>query len=269
MTKGTLGIIGCPILEDEIVYSLMSDAEEKDVYVIDTEPAHTLKNKLQLKGIKFTLIDEWDFDKRFYEIDDKRFNVIILMDKLGLHARPDFLRSTLEEQMTWYQDRFDSIALYYGMCGNAGWDVSEWASKKLRIPVFVFRDKNGEVCDDCIGVAVGGHTNYYRFVKKYTGMLFVTPAIAENWDLFSKELNFLKGFDALDIHTIKEVFRLFGYKNMVKIDTGIGISGDTLEKGFAHVSEITGLAPVTAEQGWADMYPTERIYRDAKGALGR
>ena len=269
MVKGTLGIIGCPILEDEIVYSVRNDKEEKNVYVVNTPPAHTIIPKFGSNGISIKLIDEWDFDKGFYEIDEERYNIIVIMDKLGLHSRPDELRSTLEEQMKWYQERFDSVALYYGMCGNAGWDVSAWASKKLKIPVFVFRDRNGEVCDDCIGVAVGGHSNYYKFVKKYTGMLFVTPAIAQNWNEFSKELNFVKGFEVLDIHTVKEVFELFGYKKMVKIDTGIGITGEALEKGFANVSEITGLEPVAAEPGSADLYPTERLYREAKGALNR
>jgi len=267
MVKGTLCMIGCPVLEDEMIYSLNSDKDDRIVYLVDSPPAHSIKRKLELNGIPFTSVDEWDFDKGYYDIDVERFNIVIIMNKLGLHSRPDVLRSTIEEQIKWYQDRFDAIALYYGMCGNAGWDVSEWASKKLRIPVFVFRDRNGEVCDDCIGVAVGGHSEYYAFVKRYTGMLYVTPAIAENWDDFAKEVNFLKGFEVLDIHSIKEVFRLFGYKNMVKIDTGIGIKGDALEKGFRRISEITGLGPVTPEPGLADMYPTERIYKDAKVSL--
>jgi len=269
MTKGTLGMIGCPILEDEMIYSLSTDDEDKDIYLVDSPQAHSIKRKLELNGIAFTSVDEWDFDKGYYEIDDERFNVIIIMNKLGLHSRPDELRSTIEGQIKWYRDRFDVIALYYGMCGNAGWDVSEWASKKLRMPVFVFRGGDGEVCDDCIGVAVGGHSKYYAFVKKYTGMLYVTPAIAENWNDFAKEMNMLRGFEALDIHSVKEMFQLFGYKNMVKIDTGIGIKGDALEEGFLRISEITGLGPVTPEPGLTDMYPTDRIYREAKGALRR
>ncbi|MDR0335329.1 MAG: DUF1638 domain-containing protein [Methanomassiliicoccaceae archaeon] len=267
MVSGTLCIIGCPILEDEIIYSLRTDPDEKNVYLIDSPPAHTLKKKLELNGIPFVSIDEWDFDKGFYEIEEKKFNVIVIMNKLGLHSRPDELRRTIEEQMRWYRDRFDAIALYYGMCGNAGWDVSKWASKILSIPVFVFRDRKEEVCDDCIGVAVGGHSEYYAFVRKYTGMLFVTPAIAENWDDFAKEMNMLKGFDVLGIHSVKEMFALFGYKNMVRLDTGIGISGGVLDKSFQHISEITGLLPVTAAPGSADMYPTERLYKDAKGSL--
>ncbi|MDR0198223.1 MAG: DUF1638 domain-containing protein [Methanomassiliicoccaceae archaeon] len=269
MVKGTLGIIGCPILEDELVYSLSTDPERKNVYVVDTPPARTLRRKLKLRGVPFSLIGERDFDRGRYGLDENGFNVIVIMNKLGLHARPDVLRRALEEQLTDDGGRFDAVALYYGMCGNAGWDVSEWASEHLSIPVFVFRGRDGRVCDDCIGVAVGGCSEYYGLVKRYTGMFYVTPAIAENWDEFSRELNFLKGFEVLDIHTTKEVFRLFGYKNAVRIDTGIGIKGDALDESCERFRNITGLEFVTPEKKITDMYPTERIYKDAKGALER
>ncbi|MDR1691063.1 MAG: DUF1638 domain-containing protein [Candidatus Methanoplasma sp.] len=270
MANGTLGIIGCPILEDEIIYSIYTDKEEKRIYLIDTPPAHTLREKLRLKGIPFELIDEWEFSNGYSDAMMKSgFNVVILMNKLGLHSQPAVLRQFLEDQLRQYHARFDSIALYYGMCGNAGWDVSEWASKTLGSRVFVFRDKNNDVCDDCIGVAVGGHSRYCDFVRKYAGMFFVTPAIAENWTEFSKELDMCKGFEIMDIFTVKEVFEVYGYKNAVKIDTGIGITGEDFDRGCLSLSEETGLELITAEPGSADLYPLERIYRDAKGALNQ
>jgi hypothetical protein len=268
MAKGTLGIIGCPILEDEIIYSLCKESEEKKVYLVDTVPARTLKKKLELHRIPFSLIGEWDFENGFTEVDrDKGFNIVIYMNKLGLHSKPANLRQKLEEEMVLYQSRFDVIALYYGMCGNAGWDVSKWATKALSIPVFVFRDDNEDVCDDCIGVAVGGHSRYCDFVKKYTGMFFVTPAIAENWDEFSDELDFTKGFEIMNIHTVKEVFEVYGYKKAVKIDTGLGTGKEAFEKGCERFSEITGLEFITAAPELINMYPTERLYSDAKSAM--
>ncbi|MCL2142784.1 MAG: DUF1638 domain-containing protein [Methanomassiliicoccaceae archaeon] len=267
MAKGTVCIIGCPILEDEIVYSLCNDKDEKNVFIVDTEPAHTLKKKLTTKGIPFTLLDEWEFDKGFCEMDENDLNIVVIMNKLGLHSEPDVLRKTLEDQLKQYQNRVDAVAVYYGMCGNACWDISKFASSSVDVPAFVFRDANEDVCDDCIGVALGGHQKYYSFVKKYPGMLYVTPAIAENWDGFSKEMDMCKGFEILDIHSLKGVFELFGYKKAVKIDTGIGTGGDAFEKGCARVSEATGLELVTPPDGSVDLYPTERIYRDAKAAL--
>ena len=269
MAKGTLGIIGCPILEDEIVYSLRKEADEKKVYVVDTPPSLSLRKKMDLFGIPYSPIGEWDFRNGYAEIDrDNGFNIVVLMKKLGLHAYPEKLRAELEDEMMFCQGRMDVIALYYGMCGNAGWDPSEWAAGSLNIPVFVFRDENEDVCDDCIGVAVGGHSRYCDFVKKYTGMLFVTPAIAGNWEDFKKELDMVKGFEIMGIFTTKEVFELFGYKNAVKIDTGIGIKGEELERGCESLSKDTGLAFITAAPGSANIYPTDRLYKDAKDSLG-
>jgi hypothetical protein len=266
MVKGTLGIIGCPILEDEIVYSLNNE-KDAQMYVVDNDPSQTLIKKLKLKGIPFIPVDEWEFNNGFIDIDRDSFNIVVIMDKLGLHSQPKFLRQTLEEQLVQHQNRFDSVALYYGMCGNAGWDVSQWAAKKLKVPVFVFRDRDERVCDDCIGVAVGGCSQYYALVKRHTGRLFVTPAIAGNWEAFSKEMDMLKGYDILGINNLAEMFNLFGYTHAVKIDTGIGVKGEELEMGFDNVARSTGLKMVTLEPGTVDMYPTERIYRDAKNAL--
>jgi hypothetical protein len=262
-----MGVIGCPILEDELVYSLCNDREHRNLFVVDGPVSRSFRDKLSKKGLPFTPIDGWEFDNGFVEIDETAFNIVVIMNKLGLHSDPKLLRKTLEDQLIQYRHRFDSVALYYGMCGNAMWDVSKWASASLNRPVFVFRDENDEVCDDCIGVAVGGHSCYCDFVRKHAGMLFVTPAIAGNWKDFSKEMDMVKGYDIMDIHTVKGVFELFGYKYMVKIDTGIGISGEELEEGFRHVSEITGLEMTMPRSGSVDLYPAERLYSDAKGAL--
>jgi len=270
MVKGTMGIIGCPILEDEIVHSLSTDADEKNIYLVDTHAAQTFKKKLHANDIPFSGIGEWDFDNYCYDLDPERFNVIVIMNRLGLHSKPEFLRRTIEEQIKFYKNRFDSVALYYGTCGNARWDASRWASEhRLGIPVFMMRDRNEEVCDDCIGVAVGGRSGYGDLVKRYTGKFYVTPAIAENWDMYAKELEFCKGFDIMNVHTVKEVFRVYGYRGAVMIDTGLGIKGEDLEACCEHFVNITGLEIITPNPCPADIYPVERIYRDAKGALRR
>ena len=268
MVRGTLCIIGCPVLEDEIVHSLISDKEEKNLYVIDTVSSHTLIKKLERTEIKFSILDQWDFDNGYAEMSEDEFNIVIIMNDLGLHSRPEFLRGTLDDQVKKYRNRADVISLYYGMCGNYGWDPSEH-SDELGIPVFVLRDRNNEVCDDCIGVAVGGRSEYGGFVKKHPGMLYVTPAIAENWGKYSDELDFCKGFEVMNIHTVKEVFRVYGYKNAVMIDTGIGIRGEELSESRRRFSEETGLEFITPDPKVADNYPSERMYGDAKDALNR
>ena len=77
MTKGILGAIVCPMLEDELIHSLSTDPEEKSVYVIDTPYNGSLKRKLEYYGVPFTEIDEFDFLNHGAGIDRDRFNVVI------------------------------------------------------------------------------------------------------------------------------------------------------------------------------------------------
>jgi len=71
----------------------------------------------------------------------------------------------------------------------------------------------------------------------------------------------------MGITTIKGVFELFGYKNAVKIDTGIGIKGEELDKRCEHLSEVMGLEFVVADPKEVDLYPAKRLYKDSKDAL--
>ena len=37
MTKGILGLIACPMVDDNLVYSLSKDPEEKNIVIIDND----------------------------------------------------------------------------------------------------------------------------------------------------------------------------------------------------------------------------------------
>jgi hypothetical protein len=60
MTSGILGIIACPMLEDELVYSMGTDPESKTIYVIDNDHSKSLKDKLIFHDIPFVSISEYD-----------------------------------------------------------------------------------------------------------------------------------------------------------------------------------------------------------------
>ena len=58
MTRGILGVIACPMLEDELIYSVSHDPEEKNVCVLDTPYNGSLKRKLKSNGVRYTTMDE-------------------------------------------------------------------------------------------------------------------------------------------------------------------------------------------------------------------
>ncbi len=266
MTKGVLGVIACPMLEDELVFSLNSDLEGKTIYVVDNQHANSFKRKMDKNNISYTDISESQFFGPLKELDRDTFNIVILMNTLGLHEEPKDLRSVVEEQVMKSQDGFDALMLYYGTCGNHGWDISKWAAENGLKPVTIFRDENGKICDDCIGVAVGGCEQYFNLLKKYTGMLFLTPNMATSWDPFSKSMELFKGTDTTNEENMRELFRICGYKYAVKIDTGLGDQED-FQKCAEKVSKSMNLELIYADDSWPCLEPTNRIYSESKSYL--
>ena len=140
MTRGVLTVIGCPILEDELIYCLRRDTEDKDIYLVEAEPSKSLRAKLDRHGIPYIEIDGRAFNNGLETFEPSRFSIVIKMLDLGLHAEPKDLRAKIEEEIADASASSGVIAIYYGMCGNYGWDISKWAEEKWLGPVFVFRD---------------------------------------------------------------------------------------------------------------------------------
>lgn len=223
MVKGTMGVIACPMLEDELVFGIQDDPEPKNVYIVDGEYVRTIRGKLDRRSIPYTMVDEYGFMTGM-DMDPDGFNIVIMMNPTKLHMEPEKLREHLKDQLRMLAGRFDVLALYYGMCGSYGWDPSAWAKENgIPTPVTVFHDNNGEVCDDCVSVAVGGREEYRDLVKNYTGMLFLTPAFATSWDEYplgnEKEW---AGFYSSAEEYMRDLFKWGHYEYALRIDTGLG-----------------------------------------------
>ena len=271
MTRGTLCVIACPMLEDELIYSLGKDPESKRVYVLDTPYNGSLRRKMEQKGVEYETADEWDFMNGALDLDRDGFNVVIRMKNLALHAEPKELMQNLENDLVMLQGRVDAVAMYYGMCGNYGMDLTKWAKENLNYPVATFRDGKGRVCDDCVGVAVGGLDGYQRLIKEYTGVMLFTPAVATNWEDFLGASDMAKGLDVLGPGNKKEqmkwMLEMCGYNSVVQIDTGLEDRAefDAATKDFA---DCMGLRILQADPDYADKGPADRIYTESKGYLG-
>lgn len=266
MASGVLTVIGCPILEDELVYSILKDDEVKDIYLVKTEPSKSIKKKLKRYDIPFKSIDEQDFINRIETFDLSRYSIVIKMLDMGLHREPKDLRTKVEEEVTLVSNVSDVIALYYGTCGNYGWDISKWAKEEGLCPVIVFRDVNDKVCDDCISVAVGGVDNYLKLLKAHTGHMLFTPNVAINWDDFLEANDLFKGFPEKSVENLKWLFEQCNYDSVLELDTGLGDSNE-MRKAIKEFAETYDFKIVKADGHWTDLYPAKRIYQDAKQLL--
>lgn len=279
MVSGVLGIIACPMLEDELLHSLLCDSEEKEVWVIDDEHAEAFRGMADRRGLVYRLATRRDFYRDGIPFDRSKFNVVIQFNDLALHKDPKELREKIERQVAEIQPHIDALGLYYGMCGNFGWDVSEWADRQGFKPVCVFRDMNGMVCDDCVGVAIGGGRRYTDLTKRYTGMLYLTPAIASNWEVFTGAMDGMGDIEQMD-PSVKEYFgitdsksyirwmmSIAGYEYGLKIDTGLEESEERYEADCASALKQLNLKPLDIEEGWVTLQPADDIYAECKRNL--
>lgn len=266
MTSGILTVLGCPILEDELIYGIINDDEDKDIFLIETEPSKSLVGKFKRKGIPYEVIDESEFISNGIVNDTSDFSIVIKMLDMALHREPADLRSTIEEEVFRISDASDVVALYYGLCGNFGWDMTQWAKENRLCPVVVFRDREGNVCDDCIAVAVGGTGKYRELLREHTGRMYFTPGVATNWNDFLAANELFGSCWGCGVERLKWIFEQCNYDSVVEIDTGLGDFHE-MRKSTVEFAETYDFKIIEAGDYWPDLYPARKIYDEAKKAL--
>jgi Protein of unknown function (DUF1638). len=266
MVKGNLGAVVCPILEDELVYSLSNDGEEKNIFLLENNNNKDISIKLTRNGLKYTMLDERMFMNGMESLPENAFNIIILMKDMGLHAEPEILKDNLRETLTFMQSHVDAFVLYYGLCGNANKGLEEWTAVNLTKPVTIFRDSSGKMCDDCIGVAVGSTEKYYNLQKKYTGVLYYTPAMATKWKDFFTTNDMFRGVESKNYDRIKMVLEMCDYHDVLMVPTGLGDEKE-FEDSLKEFADEFNFNIRYLEPGWVTLEPTEKIYKDAKASL--
>jgi len=266
--SGILGVMACPILEDELIYSMSKDKDISSVYLLENRHARSIKIKLARKEIPYRIIGEEEFLDGSFCISDDGYVMVIWMMDLGLHEEPRDLRAALEECMIKMQERVDAIALYYGLCGNGMKDVDVWANEHLNVPVTIFRDNDGNIVDDCISAAIGGKDQYLKLLRKYPGIMYFTPAFATNYDDLLGRMELFKGVDVGDESMLKMVFEMADYHEVMKVDTGLG-DEEEFQAATEKFADRLGFEILTLEDGWCTLEPADRIYQEAKDFLDK
>lgn len=215
--RGILGVIGCPIMEDEIVYAVKRDEDISKVYVIDNEDSRNLVRKLRSASMEPTVVSE----EEAAAISSDGFSVLILMESVALHENPSELRVKVASSVKRYMSKCRSILLFYGLCGNAFKDMSQ-VRDGASPPLFILTDTEGRTVDDCIAAVLGGTDGYLRLLRRYPGVFYLTPAWAENWKDMIYKMEVTRGSSRDDLSTLKWLFDLAGYRKALKLDTGLG-----------------------------------------------
>ena len=264
--KGRLGMIVCPMLEDEAIYNIKNDPEIDDVYLVNTAFNETIIPKLKQHGVNYQTIStvkalSGDFDK-------DRYSVIIWVMFMGLHEDIDILNMEITNQIITMCRSVDSIMLYYGRCGRGLDNICKWAEVNIPIPVMIFRNRDGTMCDDCICVPVGGTDRYLSLLRKYPGRLYFTPAMASNFEGFLSSMELFNGLDTKNTEIMRLILDMAGYTEVMEFQTGMG-DQKNFKENIRQFTEKYGLEWKKLEEGWADSSLTDMNYNNAKKTMTR
>lgn len=226
-----LSIIACRMFEDEIVTMVENHGSINTLVLIDDENIAGIALKLNKCGCIYTLLPLDNVKQFITDAPVDHIIVVIHMLELALHAIPENLKKTVYgkiEQMSPYSQ---TVLLFYGLCGNVLGKV-EAEMSKCSCPVYILKEENGEIVDDCIGAVLGGRAAYLSKLKSFKGVgtFFMTPMWAANWKEMIKSAGITN--DPTNIKMAKYVFDYAGYKKVAKVNTGL-----RYEEGFDNMVE--------------------------------
>jgi hypothetical protein len=250
-----ISVIGCEILEDEIIYLVENHEDIDNVVVLKNEDTERLMIKLEkfdssriheVESLNDPIIDEL-----------KGLTLIVWIKPMALHSKPDKLRDDVISSIKELERCSDCIILFYGLCGNAFKKIED-IEADFNVPVIILRDSTGEVVDDCIGLVLGGSEKYLENLRKFSGTFFLTPMWADNWREMFNKVQILEDPD--DVEGAKYVFDCVGYKRVVKLDTGLGEEN----KFEDQVQEFADLFEFERDRVPGTLEIIDRIFTEAK-----
>ncbi|MFA5311804.1 MAG: DUF1638 domain-containing protein [Methanomassiliicoccales archaeon] len=257
--KGTIGIIGCRMFEDEIVYIIEMDDHISNVFIIQNDDSPDIVKKINEKGLgcTVTVIDEKDVPM---VSENEGLSILIWIKPMALHSSPEKLKQDILTTLGKLDTTCSSILLFYGLCGNAFKNIVK-DTASCKVPVIILKDSGDKIVDDCIGTVLGGTDEYYEQLKKSSGTFFLTPMWASNWRELFHKVQILP--DPNDIEGARYIFQAVGYKKVCKMETNLG-DQDRFNKD---IDEFAGLFDFKKGSVPCTMEVVELSYKRSKEAM--
>jgi hypothetical protein len=225
-----LTILGCKMLQDEIVWLFENDSQIDNIIVLETGEHLEFIKKLDEQGIPYKLQPS-DVQPTMPE-NEEDFTIIVNIVELGLHMYPKDLKAYMHEEIERTALYSDGILLFYGLCGNALEKIEEkFESLANGCKVRILRDNDGRVVDDCIGATVGGCASYLKLLKENSKepAMFFTPMFARYWNQIDKISDYSKDPEE-QIKMHKMLLDAANYSRVAKVKTGLTYTRDFDEK---------------------------------------
>ncbi|WP_370574421.1 DUF1638 domain-containing protein [Methanomethylovorans sp.] len=235
-----LSILGCKILQDELVWLLSNDPQVMQIVIVASGNISEFAEKLDGQDIHYKVLPFEKIPRVLERTDKDKLTVVVNLMELGLHAVPSELKSRVYQnigEMTLFSD---GILIFYGLCGNVLGNVEEdFCLEKDGCTVRILRDSE-RIVDDCIGATVGGGANYLKLLKTHSKepAFFFTPMYASSW----KEVISLNKYHPdpeKALKMAKMVNDSAGYSRVAKVSTGLNYVKD-IDKKIEEFADLFG-----------------------------
>lgn len=253
-----LVIIGCEVLQDEVVHLLKADHAIAKIILVPGSGEDVLRSKLISSGMGGKVTSAaMPLDRTSLP---PGYSVMVLLNSMAYHANPDALQAVVREEVKAADSVADSILVFYGLCGNSLINIDAMA-QNFEAPLTIVRDRQGKIADDCVGMLLGDRKKYLELLRSTTGSLYMSPAWAENWRKFMQDIQMVQ--DINDLGGAKMVFQYMGYKKIIMLETGLGHR----ENFYKMVGEVADIFGFVIEKIPCTMTRIESAYQTAKGYL--
>ncbi len=219
---GTLGMIGCNTLADEIAYLLFRDRQIAWVFVISNpEGVAFIARKInRLLADRTSLVQESDLG---HLEPAPGFKIVLWVIPSSLHTSPSSLHRVLEDTTARMSCSADSIFIVHGLCGIHRREASGLI-EKAKVPVNFLTYPDGEIADDCFGSLIGSREGYLDFIKKHKFAMFVHGGYAEYMMGKHEDLDLMTMVTKFE--ELEFVLSTLGFKTIVKLEADVGDAGE-------------------------------------------
>ena len=192
-----LSIVACGMLEDELVHILSKDSELKQLIVVENRGNLEFLRKLKSKNctLRTVFLDkipmlledaDWLNSRTFVKflslvpffkknhkkrelIERKKVTIVVNLLRLDLHSDLEQLKAKVYENIREMAYFSDNILIFYGVCGHTLGKLKEDFAD-LGCSLSVLKDKEEEMIEDCISLALGGNEAYARCMLDFRGI---------------------------------------------------------------------------------------------------
>ena len=231
-----LGILACRIFEDELIHLLKKKNDFDQIILFNNKESQiSFESKLITFHVPYqTCMSYSEFNSILEK--NKSSNKILFIKLVGLrlHTYPELLKKYIYDEIKEIQQQtsINNILLFYGLCGNVLGNVEkDFTTSSFQ--VFILKESNGDIVDDCIGAVLEGRQNYLKLLKSFNrvGTLIQIPMEAMVCDDFLLEDYLNQGVSEKKARKmIKSMYKLSHYEKILFLDTGLPYTNLDLAK---------------------------------------